>query len=117
MRHVLLTLLLGALLLPGCSAQPTAAAGTARVVKAIGSLQCSGGGTPLPVLSRQLEDAGVTVIAARCGNDGRMHAARCGGADGRIGIFEIPASATPAAEKLGFVALAKLPDAQATPCP
>jgi len=113
--HAAAALLLGASLLPACAQPP--AAGSTRVFKSVGSLQCSGGGTPLPELARQLTDAGVSVSASSCGTDGRMHAARCGGSDGRIAIFEIPAAAAPAAEKLGFAALTKLPEAQATTCP
>ena len=79
-------------------------------------MQCEGGGTPLPELARDLRDAGIPVLASTCGSDGRMRPAACGRGDGRIGIFEIPASAAAAAEAKGYAPLARLPDAEESPC-
>jgi hypothetical protein len=106
-----LTLLLAA---SACAAPPAA---PLRVFKATGSLQCGDGGTPLPVMARQLGDAGVTVITSSCGRDGRMHPAVCGAADGRIGIFDIAAADAAAAAKLGFLPLTQLSEAKPAPCP
>lgn len=93
-----------------CAAPPTTS-----VFKPLGSLQCSGGGQTAQALGRALADAGVPVLATRCGSDGRMYPAMCGAADGRVGIFDIAASDAAAAAKLGFRPLG--PDAQVRPCP
>lgn len=102
--------LLLALASAACAAPPAAS-----VFKPLGSLQCSGGGQTAQALARSLADAGVPVLATRCGSDGRMYPAVCGAADGRIGIFDIAASDAAAAAKLGFRALG--PEAQTRPCP
>lgn len=111
---VSLTLLLAA---SACAAPPATPLAPLRVFKATGSLQCGDGGTPLPVMARQLGDAGVNVITSSCGRDGRMHPAVCGASDGRIAIFEVAAADAAAAAKLGFLPLAQLPDARPAPCP
>lgn len=82
-----------------------------------GSIQCTGGGKSLAEMKRQLTDAGIPVLASSCGADGRVYAAMCGGADGRIGIFEISAKHSQAASVLGFAPLSKLPDATPIACP
>ena len=64
----------------------------------------------------QLAPAGVEVISSSCGTDGRMRIAMCGAADGRIGIFEVPARNADAAAALGFAPLSRLPSAQVVPC-
>lgn len=86
------------------------------VFKAAGSRQCEGGGTPPERLRAELEAAGVKVQAATCGTDGRMHAAMCGGADGRLVILEIDPGQAEAAAKLGFQPLSKMPSAQRAAC-
>ena len=68
-----------------------------RVYKYVGSVQCTGGGTSLPTMVRQLTDAGIPVISSACGVDGKAYAAVCGGADGRIGILEVAAAQAQAA--------------------
>jgi hypothetical protein len=105
-------LLLAALAASACAATP---APNVTVFKPLGSLQCSGGGQTVPALARALADAGVPVLATRCGSDGRMYAAMCGAADGRIGVFDIAAADAAAAAKLGFRPLT--PDAKDRPCP
>lgn len=83
----------------------------------MGSLQCTGGGTPLPEWERRLAAAGVQVLASSCGTDGQAHASVCGAPDGRIAIARIPSSQASAAAALGFAALSTLPGASRVPCP
>lgn len=97
---------------PGQPAEPPV-----RVFKSQGSLQCTGGGTPVAALAQQLQAAGIEVIRADCGTDGRMRVAMCGAADGRIGIFEVAARDAAAAANLGFAPVSRLPSAQVLPCP
>jgi hypothetical protein len=104
--------LLLALATSACASAPGA---TVTVFKPLGSKQCSGGGQTVPELARALTDAGVPVLAQRCGSDGRMYPAMCGAADGRIGAFDIAASQAEAAARLGFRPLG--PDARVQPCP
>jgi len=98
------------------SANPTASEATVRVYKSAGSVQCAGGGTDLPTLARQLEDAGLKVRSSACGSDGRMRAAMCGAPDGRIVIFELSSDDAQSSSKLGFAPLSNLPDAKEVPC-
>ena len=99
-----------------CAAGDGKAPAAITVYRHVGSLQCTGGGTPVPALERQLIDAGIRVLSASCGSDGRMHAAMCGLPDGAIGIFEIPASQKEAAAALKFTPLSLLPDANRFAC-
>jgi len=89
---------------------------SARTYKYVGSVQCTGGGTSLTELQLQLTGAGIQVLGATCGVDGNLYAAVCGGADGRIAIFEIPAQQAQAASALGFMPLADLPAATEVAC-
>jgi hypothetical protein len=82
----------------------------------LGSLQCTGGGTSLPVLRAELEAAGVPVLAASCGSDGLARPAVCGIGDGRIAIMEFAQLDVAAATALGYAPLSLLPDASAGPC-
>ncbi len=84
--------------------------------KSFGSVQCSGGGTSLQAMEGQLAQAGVKVLSSTCGIDGNAYPAVCGAADGRIGIFEVPAPQAQAAETVGFSALSKLPNASKVAC-
>jgi len=92
---------------------PTPVPATA-VYKSLGSVQCTGGGNTLPVIQKQLTDAGVIVLAASCGIDGLGHVAVCGADDGKIAIFEIPPPQVSAALALLFASLVNLPDAKKT---
>lgn len=87
------------------------------VYKYVGSKQCSGGGTPLATLMRQLSDGGIPAMNVSCGVDGRMYPAVCGAADGRIAILEVPEAKATAAAALGFAPLSNLPEASKTVCP
>lgn len=87
------------------------------VYKYVGSKQCSGGGTPLATMMRQLSDAGIPAMNVSCGVDGRMYPAMCGAADGRIGILEVPEAKVAAAAARGFAPLSGLPEASKTVCP
>jgi hypothetical protein len=81
-----------------------------------GSVQCATGGMSLTGMQRLLTDAGIQVLTANCGSDGRIYTTVCGGPDGRIGIFEIPAVQAQAASALGFAPLSALPDASKIAC-
>lgn len=89
---------------------------TLSVYRYLGSVQCTGGGTSLSTLERQLLDASVRVAAASCGLDGKAYAAVCGAPDGRIGIFDVAAQHASIAEALGFDLLSRLPGAVRAPC-
>lgn len=89
---------------------------TLSVYRYFGSVQCTGGGTSLSALERQLVDAGVRVAAASCGVDGRAYIALCGAPDGRIGVFEVGSQHAALAQALGFSLLSSLPDAVRVPC-
>ena len=89
---------------------------TIRVFKSLGSVQCSGGGKDIALMSRELSNAGLEVISSTCGTDGHMHPMLCGANDGRIGIFEIGSKDMAAASRLGFAPLSRLPEAQVLPC-
>ena len=102
-----------------CACTSTEAAGpqqTVRIFKSLGSVQCSGGGSDLAALSRQLATAGVRIESSTCGTDGRMHTALCGANDGRIAIFEVEEKDLQSAAKLGFASLTKLPEATSSSC-
>lgn len=94
----------------------TEAQDTVRVFKYAGSVQCTGGGSDLPTIERQLTDGGLKVLSAACATDGRMRMAMCGANDGRLAIFEISGSDAESASKLGFIPLSKLPDAKVASC-
>lgn len=96
---------------------PVAQAPGVSVYKHVGSKQCSGGGTPLAAMMRQLSDAGIPAMNLSCGVDGRMYPAMCGAADGRIAILEVPEAKASAAAALGFAPLSSLPEASKTVCP
>jgi hypothetical protein len=110
MRQLFASVLLAAT--AACASAPPPMA----VFKPAGSRQCEGGGTPPERLRAELEAAGVKVQATACGTDGRMHAAMCGAADGRLVIFDIDPAQADAAGKLGFQPLSKLPSAQRAEC-
>lgn len=105
-------LLVSTLLLAAC-AQPQAAP-TVRVAQALGSKQCEAGGRTVADLRAGLERAGVAIVRAACGSDGRVRAQVCGAPDGRLAIFEIPADAGAAAAAAGFPLLPE--GAHETPC-
>lgn len=88
-----------------------------NVYKYVGSKQCSGGGTPVEKMMRQLSEAGIPVTNVNCGTDGRMYPAMCGAPDGRIGILEVPEAKISAAGALGFAPLSNLPEASKNVCP
>lgn len=112
--------LAGCVVVPvGVSQQPTPDSARRHVVdiaRLTGERQCERGGESLLEQQRRLEAAGVPVLASACGTDGRMYAAVCGGATGRLGIFSIHAEKQQAAQAAGFVPLNSLPDAQRTDC-
>ena len=108
------------MVLAGCGggdANPGDAA-SAMVYKYRGSVQCGTRGSSLAAMSVELIDAGITVLSARCGSDGLIHAAVCGASDGVINIFEIPANQVASAQSLSFAPLSALPSATELPhCP
>lgn len=115
-----------ALTMAGCQAadrppalrSPAAAASPAvTLYKSAGSRQCEGGGLSPEDARKALGAAGVEVLEAGCGNDGRMRAMVCGGSDGRIVIVRVPLNQAPAARSQGFAPLDELPDAVPQRCP
>ena len=88
-----------------------------RVYKNVGAVQCEKAGTPLSTFIRELSDAGIPVLDVNCGTDGKMYAAMCGAADGRIGILAVPEAKVSAAGALGFAPLSSLQEANKTVCP
>lgn len=88
-----------------------------KVWKSRGAIQCGSKGTPPEQMARELEAAGITVLAHACGSDGRLYPAMCGKPDGKINIFTIPAGQLEQAAALQFRPLASLPDAHQTACP
>lgn len=82
-----------------------------ELFQSMGSRQCSGGGRTLAALVDPLRAAGVEVLRAECGHDGRMRVALCGAADGRIAIVEIRPAQLAQAQALGFSPLRQLPQA------
>ena len=89
---------------------------TLSVYRGTGAVQCTGGGSTLDEDRRRLTDAGIQVLAASCGTNGRMFAQRCGGATGEIHIFDIPVSQKAAALSQQFRPLSELPTAQKLSC-
>ena len=87
------------------------------VYKYTGSVQCTGGGLSLSAMQGMLIAANVQVRSASCGADGMVYPRVCGGPDGRLGIFQVPAAQVPAARAAGFSPLSTLPLAGAVPCP
>jgi len=110
---VLLHFLLAGLMGCGGGSDPEP---VAAVYKYMGSVQCTGGGTSLATMQRQLAEGGVDVLNAACGNDGKAYLAVCGAPDGAIGIFDIPAAQTDRALSLSFAPLNDLPAAVKVPC-
>lgn len=114
-----LPLLIAPVLLAACAVRPgnaPASEATTRVYKSAGSRQCEPGGLTPAQMRAQLEAAGIRVLSAACGGDGRARIAMCGAPDGRLGILEIPASQVQAAAALGFAPLDRLPQASVVPC-
>lgn len=86
------------------------------VFKYTGSVQCAGGGLSLSTMQGQLLAANVQVRSASCGADGMAYPGACGGPDGRLGIFQVPAAQVQAAGTAGFTPLSTLPLAGTVPC-
>lgn len=86
------------------------------VYKYQGSRQCENRAIPLQIMRRELDTARIPVINSSCGRDGRTYPSFCGGADGRINIYTIPADAANAARSYGFLLVSELSGAQRTPC-
>lgn len=99
-------------------AQPPAPQARVELFKSLGSRQCSGGGSTLDALTAALRRAGVEVLQAECGHDGRMRAAMCDLPDGRIAIVAVPAAQREAALALGYAPLDAMAQAARTgACP
>jgi len=88
-----------------------------QVFKPRGSVQCGDRGTTPELMRAELERAGVRVLSAACGSDGRMYPAVCGGATGEINLFEIDAGDAERARALGFAPVSELRgEARVVPC-
>jgi len=94
----------------------TSTQGKVSLYVSAGSHQCQGGGQTAGQVRQRLQQAGIEVLQATCGHDGRIYASVCGGPDGRIIIVDVPAAKEAAARSLGFAPLAGLPDATKRPC-
>jgi hypothetical protein len=105
------------LLVLACGGGDDSQVATVSVFKSLNVLQCTGGGSAMADLQRQLVGAGVQVIAASCGTDGLAHVAACGVLSGDIGIFDVPAAQQAQAVALSFIPLGSAPSAKKTPCP
>lgn len=112
MRTLLLSLLL--LTQIGCACTAAAPGPAIKVFKSRGSVQCGANGQPPELMQNELQQAGIRVLRAACGSDGRMRVAMCNAPDGRLNIFEIPATSQAAAEALGYALLPA--QAQEQPC-
>lgn len=117
------TLVLSAGWLAACTTPMPPATATApastplQVFKSRGSVQCGDRGTAPELMRAELERAGVRVLSAACGSDGRMYPAVCGGATGEINLFGIDAGDGERARALGFAPLSELRgEAQVVPC-
>jgi len=76
---------------------------TVQVFKYDGNVQCGmGREIPLDEMSKELEQAGIEVIASRKGSDGLIHIGVCGSSTGTINIYVIDRVAFPAAQRLGY---------------
>ncbi len=82
----------------GCGESPPV-----EVYRDKNSLQCDGGsGSDYLEMGQTLTDAGIHVLDAWEGSDGKDYIQVCGGADDVINIFVIYESQLAAAEALGF---------------
>ena len=114
------------LLLAGCQSQaryvakdasPQFSRGDSNVLYVYaGSRQCSGGGKSIASVSQELKAAGIEVVSAQCGHDGRMYAATCGNPDGEILVVKVPGSQSAAARRMGWRALDDLPEEKVKAC-
>jgi len=82
-----------------------------KIYKPDESLQCEeDSGIDLDTMSEELINAGIDVMCAEKGNDGRPVVLACGFPGGGINIFVINKSNLPDAEILGFKPLEELPE-------
>lgn len=101
-----------AVTLGGCVADNIAASAgetPTKVFKYEGSKQCQqGSGVALEIMQRDLVEAGVDVICAHRGHDGRMRIQMCGADTGKMNLFVIPGEQLPKAQALGFSSVSEL---------
>ena len=100
----------------GSAASGASGGAVVQVAKSRGAVQCGERGVAPEAMRKMLEGAGMRVQAARCGSDGRMHAAVCGGATGELNVFDIHQDDLARAQALGFAPLASMRDAEVVPC-
>ena len=93
-------LLTAFIILVACGGSTLPATGVS-LCKYVGSVRCTGGGTSMLAMERQLTGAGVRVRMSFCEADGNACLAMCGAADGQIGVFEVPAFQAQAAMAVG----------------
>lgn len=98
--------------LSGCVAENLAAVENAEPIKVFkyeGSKQCEpGSGVSLETMQQALAKAGVNVICAHRGHDGRMRIQMCGADTGKMNLFVIPGDQLQQAKALGFSAVSEL---------
>jgi hypothetical protein len=101
---VLVSALLMIISLAGCNETEPGIGGNLKVAKSDLSLQCQpDSGIPLEEMQMELVNAGIDVLCAQTGSDGRAYVSVCGAPTGRANIYEIRASNLQDAEALGFV--------------
>lgn len=77
-----------------------------EVYKYDGTLQCGmGHEIPLEEMTKELETAGIEVLASRKGSDGLAHIAVCGASTGAINVYTITRDDLRTAQRLGFMLL------------
>lgn len=86
------------------------------VAKYNGAVQCESSGISLKAMKTELALAKIPAKRARCGVDGMLYPAVCGGGTGRLNLYDIPANKLDAAVALDFQALGTWPEASEVPC-
>jgi hypothetical protein len=81
---------------------------TILVFKSTGQRQCQPLTLTRQAARTQLTQRGVRVLSERCGWDGYLYSAVCGGATGYLYIFEIPESQVSDAQLAGFSLFSEL---------
>jgi len=86
------------------------------VAKSNESIQCESAGISPKTMKKELAEAKIPATHARCGTDGMLYPAVCGGETGRLNLFDIPSNKLGDASDLGFQPLSAWPDASEAPC-
>jgi hypothetical protein len=87
-----------------CRSKKSSDARSVFVYKSDGTLQC-GQGKEISTVDMSKELDGITIRSQNKREDGQMHAMMCGGASGKINVFEIAEKDLALAQKKGFKVL------------